>query len=61
METPSDERSPPIDSIQYLPKQQGESDGEPLLGKCCFFLRNAPPGQPLDVTKEGEAVRPCRD
>lgn len=38
-------------------KTQGESDGEPLLGKCCFFIRNAPSGQPIDVTKEGEAVR----
>jgi hypothetical protein len=36
---------------------QGESDSEPLLGKCCFFLRNAPMGQPIDTGKEGEPVR----
>lgn len=41
----------------YVRAPQGESDGEPLLGKCCFFLRNAPPGQPIDAGKEGESVR----
>jgi hypothetical protein len=35
----------------------GQGETEALTKKCCYFLRNAPPGQPLDVTKEGELVR----